>query len=186
MESLNREFPRKMTSDEATCPDDKHAPDGGGPFVTAVLQRALVSGTCASIASTGVLALAGVRDCASAMAPTNAVSHWIWGDRALRQQSMSAAYTGTGYVIHHAMSVLWASGYEGYIAWRPPATHGHALGAALATSAIAALVDLKFTPKRLTPGFERKLSSRMLWAVYIGFGVALGLRQLFASKHRDG
>lgn len=172
-----------MTPNEATRPEHKDSLDVSRA-VSTVVHRALMSGTCASIVSTGILAAAGVRDCASAMAPINAVSHWIWSDRALRQYGMSAAFTGTGYVIHHAMSVLWASGYEGYIAWRPPATKARALGVALATSSIAALVDLKFTPKRLTPGFERKLSNRMLLAVYIGFGVALGLRRLFSSSPR--
>ena len=72
------------------------------------IGRAAVSGSIASVTSTVALAACGSRDCASALAPVNAVSHWIWGERALRQDDASWAYTATGYGIHHAMSVLWA------------------------------------------------------------------------------
>ncbi|MNT44739.1 hypothetical protein D3C72_1812800 [compost metagenome] len=43
---------------------------------------------------------------------------------------------------------------------------------------LACLVDLKCTPHRLTPGFERRLSPRMLTLVYLAFGLALPLGSL--------
>ncbi len=170
------------------APDDWHAPDGGGPFVTAVLQRALVSGTCASIASTGRIGLAGVRDCASAMAPTNAVRHWIWGDRALRQQSIVGGLHRDG-VCHSIMRCpcVLALRIRGlYRVATVPATHGYALGAALATSAIAALVD----PEIHAEAADAGLRAQALFPHAVGclYRLRRGaeLRQLFASKHRDG
>ena len=44
-----------------------------------------MAGSCASVLSAAVLALAGQREAGSAAAPINAVSHWYWGDRAFRQ-----------------------------------------------------------------------------------------------------
>jgi hypothetical protein len=43
-------------------------------------KQALVSGTLASVFSTGVLAWLGQRHLGRPFAPTNATSHWLWGD----------------------------------------------------------------------------------------------------------
>ncbi|SPS00387.1 conserved hypothetical protein [Cupriavidus taiwanensis] len=149
-----------------------------------VLRRAVVSGTCASLLSTGMLACGGSVDCGSAFAPVNAVSHWVWGERAMHANLPSVRHTVLGYVIHHAMSVFWAVFYEGAMA--VGGTHrtvgGNARTTAparvlggLAIAGIACFVDLKCTPHRLTPGFERRLSPGMLALVYVAFGLALPL-----------
>jgi len=139
-------------------------------------SRALVSGTTASALSTVALAACGARDCRSVFAPVNAVSHWLWRDAALRQQHPSLRYTLTGYVIHHAMSILWGAAYEALLytdgAHR---SRWHPYAAGLGVAATACLVDLKATPRRLTPGFERKLSARSLTLVYAAFGIGLAL-----------
>ena len=77
------------------------------------------------------------------------------------------------------MSVCWAALYEkrfGHYAeqGRP----GAALASGLGVAALAALVDLRGTPRRLTPGFERRLSGRSLAWVYTAFGLALAARCL--------
>jgi hypothetical protein len=153
-----------------------------------VLRRAAISGTCASLLSTGMLACGGSVDCGSAFAPVNAVSHWIWGERAIHASRPSIRHTVMGYVIHHAMSVFWAAFYEGAAVWgeaqlcaHPGAHRGaHRVAPALvlgglAVAGIACFVDLKCTPQRLTPGFERRLSPGMLALVYLAFGLALPL-----------
>ncbi|WP_240804854.1 hypothetical protein [Cupriavidus oxalaticus] len=144
-----------------------------------ILRRAAISGTCASLVSTGMLACGGTVDCGSAFAPVNAVSHWIWGERAMHANGPSVRHTVLGYVIHHAMSVFWAVFYETAV------SRHHACGAlrtlalgGLGVAGLACLVDLKYTPHRLTPGFERRLSPRMLALVYLAFGLALPLGSL--------
>lgn len=141
--------------------------------------RALASGSCASALSTLALACTGHLECGRALAPVNAVSHWIWGDRAIHANRAAWRHTAVGYVIHHAMSVFWAAFYEGWIGRSPsrrrPAV---AIAAGLAVAAAACFVDLRLTPERLTPGFERRLSPWSLALVYLAFGLALPLMTL--------
>lgn len=202
------------------------------------LRRALVSGSSASILSTAALMACGQRDCASAFAPVNATSHWLWKGRAIRQDGPSLRYTLVGYGIHHAMSILWAITYEKLAAryrrsdgqqgaaepasslpkheagptvvmFRRPGEDDEAVGAdgtaksdrspagrgapgrpgkvsslddvpivpVMATAAVVAagacLVDLRCTPQRLTPGFERRLTPSSLFLVYSAFGLGL-------------
>src|SRR5690606_26516485 len=59
-------------------------------------HRALGSGSYAGIASGLALLAGGVRDCRSAIAPVNAVSHWIWDEKALRQRDGSIRYSVAG------------------------------------------------------------------------------------------
>jgi len=47
---------------------------------------------------------------------------------------------------------------------------------------VAALVDLRLVPERLTPGFERRLSRRSLAWTYVGFGAGLALAGLLAQR----
>ena len=168
-----------MPADKAAGAEHQHAADAA-----TVLRRAALSGTCASLLSTGMLACGGSVDCGSAFAPVNAVSHWIWGERAMHASRPSVRHTVLGYVIHHAMSVFWAAFYEGAMAVGDahriacpsarPTAPARVLGG-LAIAGIACFVDLKCTPHRLTPGFERRLSPGMLALVYVAFGLALPL-----------
>lgn len=139
------------------------------------LRKALSSGSCASLTSTAVLLWRGRIDCDSAVAPVNATSHWVWGDAALRQNRPSWRHTALGFGIHHAMSIMWATHYE---KWRGGgdrlAVHVMpTVAAAVAVSAAACAVDLRCTPRRLTPGFERRLSGCSLAAVYGAFAIGL-------------
>lgn len=138
--------------------------------------RSLVSGTSASVLSTIALACGGHFDCRNTLAPVNAVSHWVWGDRAIHANGPAWRYTAVGYVIHHAMSVFWAAFYEAWVGRSPQRQRpAAAILAGLAVAAAACVVDLRLTPKRLTPGFERRLSPWSLALVYVAFGLALPL-----------
>lgn len=148
------------------------------------LRRAAVSGTAANTLSLAALTVGGVRDCRSAFAPVNAVSHWIWARRALRQEDGSLRYTLPGYAIHHAASVFWALFYEEGVAWLRPAGAAQHLGAGASVAAITCFVDLRMTPERLTPGFERRLSNQSLAWVYLAFGVGLALPEVLKAIRR--
>ncbi|WP_442594072.1 hypothetical protein ACSBPU_21510 [Parapusillimonas sp. JC17] len=148
-----------------------------------VLKQAVRSGSSASLASGLALLAGGASDCRSAMAPVNAVSHWIWDEKALRQHRGSLRYSASGYAIHHLASIFWALFYESLAHRRnanPTKTEALASGAAIA--AVACFVDLRCTPKRLTPGFERRLSTKSLVMVYAAFGIGLALHGLFRNR----
>jgi hypothetical protein len=144
----------------------------GRQRIGALARAALWSGSVASVATTGVLAWYGRRERAAALAPVNAPSHWIWREEALRESGFTLRHTVAGYLIHHASSVFWAVFFERLLVDRPHSPPRAAV-AALGMAGVAAAVDLKFTPQRLTPGFERHLSARALTVLYGAFGLTL-------------
>jgi hypothetical protein len=142
------------------------------------LERAAISGSVAAVVSTLALAALGRRADGSPLGPINAVSHWYWGKRATRQDDASLKYTVPGYVTHHGASIFWALFFErlfGRRARRDPAA-ALATGAAVAT--LAAVVDYTMTPKRLTPGFEERLSVPSMVGVYAAFALGLALTEM--------
>jgi hypothetical protein len=152
------------------------------PWKTA-LQRGLVGGAASSLLSTVALAALGKREAGSAYAPTNAVSHWIWGDQAARHDSPSTRYTLPGYLIHHGSATFWSVIVErlcGHLFDRKePAT---TLGVATAASAVACFTDYQLTPQRLQPGYEQRLSRPALAVVYGAFGVGLALGAMLCRR----
>ena len=144
------------------------------------LNRGVLSGTWASILSTLALAARG-RSESGALAPINAVSHWYWGDHATREDRPSLKYTVPGYLTHHATSVFWAVLFEktfgGALSGRPART----FAASAATATVACFVDYQLTPKRLTPGFEHRLSKTSLFLVYAAFAAGLAITEIARS-----
>ena len=152
------------------------------PWSEAV-KDGVISGAATSALSTVALAARGQRESGSIYGPTNAVSHWFWGDDAARHNEPAIRYTLVGYGIHHAAATLWATLYErwfGRTAERGEIIPALAGGAAVA--ALACFVDYKMTPHRLQPGYEMRLSRRSLFLVYGAFGVGLALRGLAVSR----
>lgn len=145
-------------------------------------RRGLVGGAAASLLSSAALVALGRRE-SSAYAPTNATSHWIWGERAFDQHRPSLRHTLPGYLIHHGCSVFWAVIFErlcGRLLDRkqPPLT----LGVATSAAAVACFVDYNCTPDRLKPGYEQHLSRPSLAVVYAGFGLGLALGAMLCRR----
>jgi hypothetical protein len=138
-------------------------------------RRAWVSGSMASLTSATALAVLGRREAGSAAAPVNAVSHWYFGERAARQDGVSLKYTLNGYLTHHAAAVFWAVIYERLFERRAWPRQVAPLVPAAAVATLAAVVDYTVTPKRLTPGYEKRLSVPALFVVYGAFAVGLAL-----------
>lgn len=139
-------------------------------------SRTLTHGLSASAVSLAALLWRGRKDTGSSAAPVNAVSHWLWPEQALRRNSATWRYTGSGALIHVGASMVWAALFE----WRrsrvrQESTVTDVLVDAAAVTAVATVVDLQLTPKRLTPGFEHRLSARSLFIVYAGFAAGLAL-----------
>lgn len=146
------------------------------------LREGAVSGSIASLLSAAYLAWAGERRGTPA-APVNAVSHWFFGNRALRQDPPSLLYTLTGYAIHHAASLFW--GVLHAKLWAAQQQHKQpipALAGAVAASSVACLVDLQLTPQRLTPGFEHRLDRPELANVYACFATGLLIGTLLMKR----
>lgn len=147
------------------------------------VKRGLVGGSVASVLSTAALAALGKREAGSAYAPTNAISHWFYGNKAALQDKPSVKYTATGYAIHHASSLFWAVLFErfaGKLLDRKQALTTLEVGAAAA--AVACFVDYKMTPERLNPGYEMRLSKPSLAVVYGAFGVGLAIGAMLCRR----
>ena len=160
------------------------------------LRNAITSGSVASLLSAMMLAHRGRRDAASAAAPVNAVTHFLYGDRAYRADAPSLRHTALGYAVHHASAVLWALLYESILrriahssnrgrkvplsdraptAKPPRLTTGELVASAAVVTGIAALTDLRLVPPRLSPGFEHRLEPGSLVLVYAALAAGLVL-----------
>ena len=141
------------------------------------LREGAVAGTVATLLSTALLAVIGRRENRSAVAPVNAVSHWLWGDESLHADGADLRHTLTGFLTHHLAAVFWASLYSLLHGHREEAkTPVQAVAGGIATSAVAYAVDYHVVPKRLTPGWEHRMAPRPLAATYgsLAVGFALG------------
>lgn len=153
------------------------------PTWNRALKEGLLVGSVASVLSTLVLAAMGRRETGHAAAPTNAISHWLWRDASFRANEPDLRHTLTGYLIHHATSVFWATLYSRAYGQRPQAkTAAHALPASAVASALACFVDYQLTPKRLQPGFEKRLSTTAMVAVYGSFALGLAAGNLLLAE----
>ncbi|MBA4263923.1 MAG: hypothetical protein C0453_02480 [Comamonadaceae bacterium] len=146
-------------------------------------RKAIVSGGLASALSTLALAWRGQRDVGAVAAPLNAPSHWLWPS-ALNQDDASVRYTFSGMVIHHLSAVFWAVLYERAGASKHARTARSAMRDAGLVTAVAACVDLKMVPERLTPGFQHRLNRGSLCAVYGAFAVGMAMAAVLAASHR--
>jgi hypothetical protein len=146
------------------------------------LREGAVTGSIASLLSSAWLAWAGHRR-GHAAAPVNAISHWFFGDRALRRDEPGLLYTVGGYLTHHCASIFWGTLHAK--AWGAKPEHKQVLPAiagAAAASGIACFVDYQLTPKRLTPGFEHRLAKPELANVYVCFAVGLAIGTLLMRR----
>jgi hypothetical protein len=147
------------------------------------LQRGAIGGAASSLASTAALALMGHGEANSAFAPTNAISHWIWGEKAARRDQPSLRYTLPGYLIHHASATFWSVLFEracgDLLDRKKPAT---TLAVATAASGVACFVDYQLTPERLRPGYEKRLSRPALALVYGMFGLGLAAGAMLSRR----
>ena len=136
----------------------------------ALLRRASVSGAIASLSSAAVLMLACRLAGEAASDGPNATSQWLWGRAAWWHRGVDLRHTVLGYAIHHASSVFWALGFEALLSHR---RRPQPAASALGIGALAAFVDYRVVPPRLTPGFEAHLRRPAIAAVYLAFAGGL-------------
>jgi hypothetical protein len=140
----------------------------------AASKDSVIPGLLSGAAVVVTAAALGRRDSGSAAAPINATSHIVAGEQAADIEQLTLRNTGTGLALGVASTVFWAAVYQklfGHAAERRGAPGALAAGAA--TAAIAYVTDYHVVPKRLTPGYEKRLSGKSLLTVY--GALALGL-----------
>lgn len=133
------------------------------------MMSASAAATTATTAAT--LLLGATRD-ESAWAPVNAVSHILWGDEAAQHTEPSATYTATGAALNAGAMVMWAAAYVAVRKMFPRGTAGSAMAGA-GVAAAAYVIDYHVVPKRLTPGFEKRLSGRSMFWIYTALAAGL-------------
>ena len=149
------------------------------------IRKAMVSGAVASVLSTISLAILGKSELDRTAAPVNGPSQWIWGRHAPFQNRFSWQYTVVGYAIHHAASVFWAIFHEKHLEQLDPEEGSGALIVpAIVTTAAAYVIDFYVVPKRLSAGFEQRLSKGALFIVYGTFALGLAGGALINRQYR--
>ena len=148
-----------------------------------IVTRTLQTAGPATAATSAAVAACGSFDNDSAVAPINAVSHIAWGDEAAEHDEGSLKYSATGAVLNAAAVASWAAVYE--LGFGRRARQGNVTAAivgGVATAALAYVTDYYIVPKRLTPGFEKRLSSPSMFAVYATLAASLPLASLIAGR----
>lgn len=142
-----------------------------------------VSGAIAGAATAAVAAVRGARDSGSAIAPINATSHVLHGEKAAAVTHVDLEHTGVGLPIHIGSAMLWATLYErafGTAADRGEV--GKAFAGGFAVAALAYVTDYHAVPKRLTPGWEERVSGGSLGLIYAALALSLPLRGLLRAR----
>ncbi len=152
---------------------------------TDAAEDAVVSGTLACGATAATAAWRGARDGNSAIAPINATSHVLWGPSAADVHVADLKHTASGLLINEGAGVFWAALYERLFG--ADADEGNAARALVGggiVAAIAYVTDYHLVPKRLTPGWEERISGRSLALVYAALALSLPLRGLLRHWSR--
>ena len=142
----------------------------------------MAAGAGATALTTATILCLGHERDASMWAPMNAVSHIAFGDEAAAHPELSTTYTGTGTALNAAAMFTWAAVHAGLMQALPRRDLPTAIGAGIAVAATAYVVDYYVVPRRLTPGFEKRLDGRSLFWIYSS--LAAGLAAGWAAKRR--
>lgn len=144
-----------------------------------IAADSLWNGAVATATTSAAAAICGVIENRSAVAPINAVSHILWGDRAARHSESSVKYTVPGVLLNAAAVTSWAALQELMFGRRQRRRSvGGAVAEGVAISAMAYVTDYYLVPSRFTPGFEKRLSNRSLASIYGVLALSLGLGSL--------
>jgi hypothetical protein len=149
------------------------------------LTDALISGTIAGLATALAATALGVKERSSPAQPLNATSHIVFGDKAARHREPSLKYTGTGFLLNHAATLMWATMYEELFGKAADAGQiGKALAGGAAVAGLAYLTDYWLIPERFTPGYEKPLSGRALATIFGVLALSLPLRGLASAARK--
>lgn len=146
-------------------------------------SNAVVSGAIASASTLASAAARGRRDSGSAIAAVNAISHIVWGRGASSVRVADVKHTLPALLLNTGATVFWAGIYERVFG--RAAREGHLAKAVAGGGAVAALAyvtDYHLVPKRLTPGWEERVSRSSLGIIYGVLALSLPLYGLLQSS----
>jgi hypothetical protein len=148
------------------------------------LWRSVARGALAGAATAAVVAWRGVREASGAAAPINATSHGLWGDEAGAVDGVDAKHTATGLLLNVGAGVFWAFVQELSLARLRPRSRTAAAATGAAVAGLAYVVDYHLLPRRLSPGWELRVSQRSVGYGFVALGATLALAALLAGSPR--
>ncbi|HVJ28688.1 MAG TPA: hypothetical protein VNA66_00140 [Gammaproteobacteria bacterium] len=144
-----------------------------------------MAGSLAGLATTATLALRGAREIGSPAAPINATSHVLWGDEAATADGVDVKHTLPGLLINGGAGVFWALARELLSDRLPRRDRATAVATGIAVAGLAYVVDYHLIPRRLTPGWELRLSRRSVALGFVALGVSLAIAGLAHTGRED-
>ena len=150
--------------------------------MSGLFARAAKSGSVAGLATTAAVALLGARETGSAAAPINATSHVLWGDEAGTADAVDVNHTLPGLLINAGAGVFWAVVYELLRSRTRPEDRAAAVASGAAVASLAYVVDYHLIPRRLSPGWDLRLSRRSVALGFVVLGLSLGLAGLMRAR----
>lgn len=149
------------------------------------MKDSVITGSVAAAAAGAAVAWRGQRDSGSAMAPINATSHVIWGEEAAATDGFTWRHTLPGILINAGAGIWWGLIFQKLFGARAD-QHGFAAAAVggAATAALAYTVDYHLVPKRLTPGWEMRISPPSLFMSLCAMGAGLAIGAALSRRIR--
>lgn len=161
----------------------------GTMFMPRRLKHVMKAANIATLSTTLITSLLGKKETGSAAAPLNATSHILWGDEAATKDQVDAKHTAVGAGLNAAAMYAWSAVFEGVFGkWvrRADSAGGSPIAraavAGASVSALAYVTDYFLVPKRLTPGFEKRLSPMALATTYGILAASLAAGALWANR----
>ncbi|HET8700313.1 MAG TPA: hypothetical protein VFL97_01415 [Nitrococcus sp.] len=149
------------------------------------MRDSIAPGTAAGLTTLATVAARGSKDTGSAVAPINASSHAIWGDKAASVEAITVRHTVPGVIFNVAGTSWWALVFEKLFG---TAVDRRGFPAALlggtATAALAYLVDYRIVPRRLTPGWEHRVSRSSLFMTLGAMAAGLTIGAMCSRRNR--
>jgi hypothetical protein len=142
-------------------------------------QNAFITAGVAAAATTLAATLLSRADTTHPAAALNATSHIVWGDDAASVDGADLRHTALGALLNAGAMLAWA-GVQGLLP-RSKSVGGALVKGSFVTS-LAYVTDYHVVPKRLTPGFEKRLSGRSLGLIYASMAAALSVGALVTAR----
>jgi hypothetical protein len=146
------------------------------------IKDTMTTGAVVATTTTAVAALLGRLESGSAAAPINAVSHILVGDDEDTGEQVDVKHTLAGAGLNAMAVTGWAAVHELFMPRTGRPTVQRALVSGTATAALAYITDYHVMPKRLTPGFEKRLSGAALFSVFATLAVFLAAASLYRGR----
>jgi hypothetical protein len=141
-----------------------------------IIGRGLKTGLVMAAMTNAAIMLASDQENGKPWAAINAIAHAVDGDDKEQPMDFSPREAALGIAINGTAMCAWGVLYEGVL----EATRTRSTDLTAALGAVASyVIDYKVVPKRFTPGIEKRLSSRSVWATYAVLGITLALSPLW-------